>query len=170
MQRRSQCEKMPRDLARWALPLTDVLCPESATEMRLNRNTNRLTIGELATLAGVSVETIRFYQRRGLVPEPPKPAGAIRRYGAADVERLRFVKSAQSLGFSLDEVAELLRLEDGAQCKEASFLAEFKLADIRRKLAELSRMESVLSGLVAACHVGRGRVSCPLIAAFHATS
>ena len=134
----------------------------------MNRNTNSFTIGELAAFAGVGVETIRFYQRRGMVQEPPKPSGSIRRYGAADVERLRFVKSAQSLGFSLDEVAELLRLEDGAHCKEASSLAESKLADIRRKLAELFRMETALSGLVEACHVGRGRVSCPLIAAFHA--
>ena len=134
----------------------------------MNRITNNLTIGELAALALVSVETIRFYQRRGLVAEPPKPSGAIRRYGAADVARLRFVKSAQSLGFSVDEVAELLRLEDGAHCKEASSLAEAKVADIRRKLAELARMEAVLAGLVDACHIGRGKVSCPLIAAFHA--
>lgn len=103
-----------------------------------------------------------------MVQEPPKPSGSIRRYGATDIERLRFVKSAQSLGFSLDEVAELLRLEDGAHCKEASSLATSKLADIRRKLAELSRMEAALSGLVQACHVGRGKVSCPLIAAFRA--
>lgn len=133
----------------------------------MNRITNNFTIGELAALALVSVETIRFYQRRGLVAEPPKPSGAIRRYGTTDVARLRFVKSAQSLGFSLDEVAELLRLEDGAHCKEASSLAESKLADIRCKLAGLSRMETALSGLVNACHVGRGKVSCPLIAAFH---
>ncbi|MGE4240697.1 Hg(II)-responsive transcriptional regulator [Ramlibacter sp.] len=134
----------------------------------MERNKDSLTIGELAAQAGVGVETIRFYQRKALIAEPPRRAGAIRRYGAADVERLRFVKSAQSLGFSLDEVAELLRLEDGAHCKEASSLAEVKLADIRRKLAELSRMESVLSGLVDACHVRRGKVSCPLIASFHA--
>lgn len=131
---------------------------------------DNLTIGELASFAGVGVETIRFYQRRGLAPEPPRRAGAIRRYGPTDVERLRFVKSAQSLGFSLDEVAELLRLEDGAHCKEASALAEAKLADIRRKLVELSRMEAALSGLVKACHVSRGKVSCPLIAAFHGDS
>lgn len=134
----------------------------------MERTKASLTIGELAALAGVGVETIRFYQRKGLISEPPRRAGAIRRYGDADAERLRFVKSAQSLGFSLDEVAELLRLEDGAHCKEASFLAESKLADIRRKLAELSRMEAALSGLVQACHVGRGKVSCPLIASFHA--
>lgn len=126
------------------------------------------TIGEFASLAGVGVETIRFYQRKGLLPEPPRQGGAIRRYGASDVERLRFVKSAQNLGFSLDEVAELLRLEDGAHCREASSLAEAKLGDIRRKLAELSRMEAALSVLVNACHAGRGKVSCPLIAAFHA--
>ena len=134
----------------------------------MERTKASLTIGELAALAGVGVETIRFYQRKGLISEPPRRAGAIRRYGDADAERLRFVKSAQSLGFSLDEVAELLRLEDGARCKEASSLAEAKLADIRRKLADLSRMEAALSGLVDACHVGRGKVSCPLIASFHA--
>ena len=133
----------------------------------MDRKRDDLTIKELAALAGVGVETVRFYQRKGLTPEPPRPAGAIRRYGAADVERLRFVKSAQSLGFSLNEVAELLQLEDGAHCKEASSLAESKLADIRCKLAELSRMEAVLSGLVKACHVGRSKVSCPLIDAFH---
>ena len=134
----------------------------------MDRKRDDLTIGEIAALAGVGVETVRFYQRKGLTPEPPRPAGAIRRYGAADVERLRFVKSAQSLGFSLGEVAELLQLEDGTHCKEASSLAESKLADIRYKLAELSRMEAALSNLVKACHVGRGKVSCPLIAAFHA--
>lgn len=129
-----------------------------------------LSIGELAASAGVGVETIRFYQRRGLVPEPLRRAGAIRRYGAADVERLRFVRSAQSLGFSLDDVAQLLRLEDGTHCREASALAESKLADIRRKLAELTRMEAALSGLVKACHARRGKVSCPLIAACHGGS
>ena len=136
----------------------------------MERQKDKLTIGELAALAEVGVETVRFYQRKGLAPVPPRRDGAIRRYGAADVERLRFVKSAQSLGFSLDEVAELLRLEDGARCKEASALAESKLADIRGKLAELSRMEAVLSSLVKACHVGRGKVSCPLISAFHSAS
>ena len=70
-----------------------------------------LTIGAFAKAAGVNVETIRFYQRKGLLPEPDKPYGSIRRYGEADVARVRFVKSAQRLGFSLDEVAGLLRLD-----------------------------------------------------------
>lgn len=133
----------------------------------MEQKAENLTIGEFAALAAVGVETVRFYQRKGLLPEPPRRAGTIRRYGTADVDRLRFVKSAQSLGFSLDEVAELLRLEDGARCKEASLLAQAKLADIRRKLAELSRMETALSGLVEACQAGRGHVSCPLIASLH---
>lgn len=134
----------------------------------MNLHNDNLTIGEFGALAGVGVETIRFYQRKRLLSEPTRQAGSIRRYGAADVERLRFIKSAQSVGFSLDEVGELLRLEDGAQCKQASALAEAKLVEIRRKLAELARMELALSGLVKACRVGRGKVACPLIASFHA--
>lgn len=123
-----------------------------------------LTIGGFAKAAGVNVETIRFYQRKGLLPEPDKPYGSIRRYGETDVTRVRFVKSAQRLGFSLDEVAELLRLEDGTHCDEASRLAERKLKDVREKMADLARMESVLSELVCACHLRQGNVSCPLIA------
>ncbi len=80
-------------------------------------NFENLTIGVFAKAAGVNVETIRFYQRKGLLPEPDKPYGSIRRYGEADVTRVRFVKSAQRLGFSLDEIAELLRLEDGTHCE-----------------------------------------------------
>jgi len=74
-----------------------------------------LTIGVFAKAAGVNVETIRFYQRKGLLPEPDKPYGSIRRYGKADVTRVRFVKSAQRLGFRLDEIGELLKLDDGRQ-------------------------------------------------------
>jgi MerR family mercuric resistance operon transcriptional regulator len=123
-----------------------------------------LAIGAFANAAGVNVETIRFYQRKGLLLEPEKPYGSIRRYGAADVTRVRFIKSAQRLGFSLDEITELLRLEDGTHCDEASGLAEHKLRDIREKLADLRRMEAVLDQLVCACHSRRGSVSCPLIA------
>ena len=123
----------------------------------------QLTIGAFAKAAGVNVETIRFYQRRGLLAEPERPLGGIRRYGEADVARLRFVKSAQRLGFSLDEIAELLRLEDGAHCREAATLATLRLADVRARLADLRRMERALSGLVRRCGSRRGQVSCPLI-------
>jgi MerR family transcriptional regulator, mercuric resistance operon regulatory protein len=123
-----------------------------------------LTIGAFAKAAGVNVETIRFYQRTGLLLAPERPSGGIRRYGAADVTRVRFIKSAQRLGFSLDEIADLLKLEDGTHCDEASSLAEHKLRDIQEKRAALERMEAVLAQLVCACHSRRGNVSCPLIA------
>lgn len=127
-----------------------------------------LSIGAFAQAADVGVETIRFYQRKGLLPEPHRPQGGIRRYGTADVARVRFVKSAQRLGFSLDEIAELLRLDDGTQCEAASRHAELKLKDVREKLADLARMEAVLSELVLACHSHKGAVSCPLIASLQA--
>lgn len=127
-----------------------------------------LTIGAFAKVAGVNVETIRFYQRRGLLAEPDRPAGGIRHYGEPDVTRVRFVKSAQRLGFSLEEIGELLRLEDGTHCEEASRLAERKLNDVRAKLADLRRMEAVLSELVIVCHARPGNVSCPLIASLQA--
>jgi MerR family mercuric resistance operon transcriptional regulator len=126
-----------------------------------------LTIGTFAKAAAVNVETIRFYQRKGLLPEPDKPYGSIRRYDEADVTRVRFIKSAQRLGFSLDEIAELLRLEDGTHCEEASRLAEHKLKDVREKLADLLRIEAALSALVCACHTRKGNVFCPLVAALH---
>lgn len=126
-----------------------------------------LTIGAVAKAAGVNVETIRFYQRRGLLAAPDRPYGRIRRYGRDDVARVRFVKSAQRLGFSLDEIAGLLKLDDGAHCDEARDLAEHKLRDVRGKLADLKRMEAALSELVQRCRTQRGSVCCPLIAALH---
>lgn len=126
-----------------------------------------LTIGAFAKAAGVNVETIRFYQRKGLLPEPNRPVGGIRRYGPADVARVRFVKTAQRLGFNLDEVGQLLRLEDGTHCSEAAELAALRLTDVRAKLADLARIEAVLSQLVNECHAKRGKVSCPLIDSLH---
>ena len=131
----------------------------------MEKNLENLTIGVFAKAAGVNVETIRFYQRKGLLPEPDKPYGSIRRYGEADVTRVRFVKSAQRLGFSLDEIAELLRLDDGTQCSDARAIAERKLADVRTRLADLQRIEGALTQLVGRCATRRGKVSCPLIAA-----
>ena len=131
----------------------------------MDGNQAQLTIGALALAAEVSVETIRFYQRKGLLREPGRPHGGIRRYGDADVARVRFVKAAQRLGFSLEEVAGLLTLDDGAHCNEARLLAEHKLANVREKLADLNRIEAALARAVHECSVSRGRVSCPLIAA-----
>jgi MerR family mercuric resistance operon transcriptional regulator len=124
-----------------------------------------LTIGALARMAGVNIETIRFYQRKKLLRAPERPHGGIRRYGPPDVERLGFIKTAQRLGFSLLEVGELLVLEDGTRCGEARDLAETKLRNVRLRLADLRRMESVLARLVKRCSAARGKVSCPMIAA-----
>ena len=123
-----------------------------------------LTIGSLAEAAMVNLETIRFYQRKGLMPEPQRAQGSIRRYAGSDLARVRFIKSAQRLGFSLDEIAELLKLDDGTHCREARKLAELKLVNVREKLADLQRIESVLDQLVGRCASARGAVACPLIA------
>lgn len=128
---------------------------------------NSLTIGGLARSVGVNVETVRYYQRRRLLPEPERPSGGIRRYGRAEVARLNFIKTGQRLGFSLDEIAELLRLEEGTHCREASTLAELKLRDVRDKIASLQCIERTLAELVQACHEQEGSISCPLIASLH---
>lgn len=128
---------------------------------------NSLTIGGLAKAANVSVETIRYYQRRGLIPEPQRPSGGIRRYGATETDRLMFVKTAQQLGFSLNEIGDLLRLDDGAHCEEASVLAKRKLDDVREKIDKLKQIEAVLSDLVDQCCAQEGNISCPLIASLH---
>lgn len=122
-----------------------------------------LSIGQLAAAGAVNVETVRFYQRRGLLGTPDKSYGSMRRYSTQDLVRLRFIKSAQRLGFSLDQVADLLRLQDGTHCDDARRLAEAKLADVRDKLADLQRIESALGTLVARCASHGGSIACPLI-------
>lgn len=128
------------------------------------------TIAGLAQAAGVNVETIRFYQRKGLLAEPERPPGGIRRYGAAEVARVRFIKAAQRVGFTLDQIASLLKLDDGAHCAEARQIAEQKLADVRHRLADLQRIETALIALVEQCSAHRGKVSCPLIASLQETA
>lgn len=123
------------------------------------------TISGIAQAAGVNVETIRFYQRRGLMAEPVKPLGGIRRYDETEVARVLFIKAAQRIGFTLDEIAQLLQLDDGARCSEARAIAEHKLADVRQRLQDLQRIETALAQLVDRCAASRGKVSCPLIAA-----
>lgn len=134
--------------------------------MKSTRDT--LSIAGFAEAAGVSVETIRFYQRKYLLHEPDRPLGGIRRYGSADVARVTFIKSAQRLGFTLEEVSQLLKLEDGTHCREAGELAALRLADVRARLHDLTRMEAALSALVDQCRTRHGRISCPLIASLHA--
>lgn len=127
------------------------------------------TIGALAKATEVHVETIRYYQRRGLVPEPAKPLGGIRRYEEIHARRLLFIKHAQTLGFSLDEVADLLALDDGRHCREAEQLGAKKLATVRERIAQLQRVERALAALVDQCHCNQGEVQCPLIASLEQT-
>ena len=121
------------------------------------------TIGALAKRAGVNVETIRFYQRRGLLAEPERPLKGVRRYTEREARRVRFIREGQKLGFSLDELAELLSLEDGQHCREARDIALKKLAAIRERIEGLRTMEKALSGLVESCAQNTGAVSCPII-------
>lgn len=129
-----------------------------------------MPIGGLAMAAGVSVETIRYYQRKGLLAVPDRSRGEIRRYRPADLGRVRFVKAAQRLGFSLNDIAELVRLGDEADCATARAIAEHKLSDVRARLEELHRMESALRDLVAGCSATRPAAECPLIAALQSAA
>jgi MerR family mercuric resistance operon transcriptional regulator len=129
---------------------------------------DQLTIGRLAQAAGINVETVRYYQRRGLVEEPSKPLGAHRRYTAAAVKRVRFIKRAQQLGFTLAEIEGLLLLEDGQNCRKTRLLAEQKLAVIEQRIADLARMRRLLRGLITECKSGGQPRSCPIIATLSA--
>ena len=127
-----------------------------------------LTIGRLADEAGVNVETIRYYQRRGLMTEPDKPANGHRRYLAESIKRVRFIKRAQVLGFTLDEVGSLLELDEAHACAETRDLAAHKLQVIEGKLADLKAMRKALTGLLRQCDVGATTAGCPIILALAA--
>jgi len=128
------------------------------------------TIGALAKKAGVNVETIRFYQRRGLLVEPVRPPKGIRQYSELDVQRVRFIKQGQKVGFSLDEILELLSLEDGQNCREAKEIALRKLTSIRERIESLRTMETALSNLVENCANNTESVSCSIILTLMKTS
>ncbi|HTF68598.1 MAG TPA: Hg(II)-responsive transcriptional regulator [Edaphobacter sp.] len=122
-----------------------------------------LSIGKLAEFAGVNVETIRYYQRRGLLEEPAKLLSGHRRYPAVMTKRLRFIKRAQALGFTLSEVGGLLSLDKVCACAETRHLAARKLALIDQKIVDLAAMRQALDGLVRQCDAGDGNAACPII-------
>jgi len=123
-----------------------------------------LTIGSLAQAAGVGVETVRFYQRKGLVDEPAR-AGGIRRYDGRDVDRLRFIKRAQAAGFTLAEIAELIALDAGEDRARARQLAKARIVALDAKIAELEEARTSLARLAKECGEGRDG-PCPIIASF----
>jgi MerR family mercuric resistance operon transcriptional regulator len=122
-----------------------------------------MTIGQLAAAVGVNVETVRYYQRRGLLAQPERPAGGIGRYSQSSLTRLRFIKRAQALGFTLDDVQALLSLDDGRACSTARRIGERKLLEVQRRIQTLQTLESALQGLVQRCSTTRSTVRCPLI-------
>ena len=128
-----------------------------------------LTIGRLARAADVGVETIRYYQDRKLLPVP-ESTGAFRQYPTSLVERIRFIRRAQELGFSLDEVKELLQLEDGSDRRSIRRLASTRLAQIEAKLADLKRMQRVLKGVLTQCEHTSANLPCPIIGSIREAS
>ncbi len=127
-----------------------------------------LTISVLARAAGVNVETIRYYERRGLLPRPTKPTRGWRVYGDGALRLVRFVKRAQALGFTLDEIEEMLRLRKSASertCARVSARAQAKIAEIDAKIEDLTAMRRVLGELAKTCHEATGE-RCPILDAF----
>ncbi len=127
-----------------------------------------LTIGQLAKRAPVNVETVRYYERRGLISEPPRRESGYRQYSQDAVARIQFIKRAQELGFSLKEIADLLslRVDANTSCGEVKRRAKTKISDIEKKITELRRMKSALVKLEKSC-VGRGPIiQCPILEAF----
>jgi MerR family mercuric resistance operon transcriptional regulator len=124
------------------------------------------TIGQLAFETAVSVETIRYYQRRALFPEPKRPPAGPRRYGAADVERLRFIKRAQRSGFTLGEIEQLSGLLKPMSCSKTRRIAAAKLELIHQRIKELSLLHGELSRLLAACDANSDESRCPIIEDF----
>lgn len=123
-----------------------------------------MTIGRVAKAAGVNVETIRYYQRRGLLAEPRKPPGGHRRYPLVVLRQIAFIRRAQQLGFTLEEIGRLLELSDGRRCRDTRLIAEKRHALVASRLAELERMRVDLERLIDACKA-RTKGDCPLIEA-----
>jgi DNA-binding transcriptional MerR regulator len=136
----------------------------------MNLQVKRLTIGRLAREAGVGIDTVRFYERAGLMPAAPRTASGYRTYAAVDADRLRFIRRAKALGFSLDEIAELLRLAEGKGGRAGvKAIAQRRLADLEQRIAELTVFRDTLAHYTHACS-GHGAVEgCPIIEAVLAT-
>lgn len=128
---------------------------------------DRFTISQLANAVGlgVGVETIRFYERKGLLAEPPRTASGYRQYPPEAIERLRFIRRAQGLGFTLDEISDLLalRVDEVAACASVEAQARSKLDRVGEKIAELRHIERALERLVAACQAREPTGECPIL-------
>ena len=121
-----------------------------------------LTIGQLAKKAEINLETIRYYERRGIIERPDKPATGYRQYSNDVLQRLLFIKRAKALGFNLDEIQNLLLLAVG-HCTEIQSLAEQKLDQVQYKIRDLQRLEDVLADLVKQCNASADKAHCPIV-------
>jgi MerR family mercuric resistance operon transcriptional regulator len=124
------------------------------------------TIGQLAAEAGVNVETIRYYQRRRLLPKPQRALGRARRYGSGEVTRLRFIKCAQRLGFTLKEIDELLELLEPMSCSKTRTIAAAKLRQVDERIRELQALRAEFKGLIVQCDTNADDARCPIIERF----
>jgi MerR family transcriptional regulator, mercuric resistance operon regulatory protein len=122
-----------------------------------------MTIGRLAQAAEVGVETVRYYQRRGLLPQPQPTRGAYRHYPPEVAARLRFIRRAQQLGFTLDEIASLLQLSDGTDRRSIRRITAARLAQLQERMADMQKMADVLQHLLHACEHASGATRCPII-------
>lgn len=124
-----------------------------------------LTIGRLAKTVGVNVQTVRFYERKRLVVPPARKPSGYRLYGDEAVRRLRFIKNAQALGFTLREIAELLSLRVGspARCGDVQRRAQAKLEQVEAKVRDLRALAEALRGLIVACRAGQPTNGCPIL-------
>ncbi|MFQ5686448.1 MAG: Hg(II)-responsive transcriptional regulator, partial [Candidatus Scalindua sp.] len=128
------------------------------------KNMKTLTTGQLARETGVNIETIRYYERRGLIPEPPRRVSGYREFPPEHIERIHFIRRAQALGFTLKEVSELLAVADGKPaCKDIRKFAEDKVKDIEVRIHDLQKIRTVLNDLIKEC-LGKRKISeCPII-------
>ena len=125
----------------------------------------KLTIGQLAKKANVNLETIRYYERRGLIPEPPRNKSGHREYSLEEVKRTEFIKRSQALGFSLKEISELLslRMEPGTTCGDVKARVESKIADVEKRIVDLKKIREALLRMSSKC-IGKGPVGqCPIL-------
>ena len=131
-----------------------------------------MNIGKLAALAGVGTATVRYYERRGLLGAAPRTHSGYRRYDQQAAERLRFIRHAQELGFSLDDIRELLelRVDDPASCHQVEATAREKLGVIQQRIRELERMRQTLEGLVRSCQSRQLTNECPVLATLTETA
>ena len=134
------------------------------TMVRSQARPSGLTIASLAGAAGVGVETVRYYQRRGLMVEPPR-AGSVRRYGADDVRKLQFIRQAQAAGFTLEELKEVLALDATEDRARARTLAKARVQALNQQIAKLKRARDALKRLATECAGGESG-PCPILSAF----